>query len=41
VVDFEAMAAAQQEDPEIKQYEQPGSSMSLQPMPVPTSDITI
>ena len=41
VVDFKAMAAAQQENPEIQQFEAPGSSLSLQPMPVPTSDTTI
>ena len=41
VVDFKAMAAAQQEDPEIQQFEAPGSSLSLQPMPVHTSDTTI
>ena len=41
VVDFKAMTAAQQEDPEIQQFEAPGSLQSLQPMPVPTSDTTI
>ena len=41
VGDFKAMAAVQQEDPEIQQFEAPGSSLSLQPMPVPTFDITI
>ena len=41
VVDFKAMSSAQQEDPEIQQLEASGSSLSLQPMPVPTSDVTI
>jgi len=41
VVNFKAMAAAQQEDPEVQQFDTPGSSMSLKPMPVPTSDVPI
>ena len=41
VVDFKVMAAAQQEDPEIQLFTTPGSSLSLQPMPVPTSDVTV
>ena len=41
VIDFKAMSLAQQEDPEIQQLEASGSSLSLQPMPVPTSDVTI
>ena len=41
VIDFKAMSLTQQEDPEIPQLEVPGSSLSLQPMLVPTSDVTI
>jgi len=41
VVDFKAIAAAQQEDPEMQQFKSNGSSLTLQPMPVPTSDVTI
>ena len=41
VVDFKAMAAAQQEDPDRQQFRTNGSSLTLQPMPVPTSDVTI
>ena len=41
VIDFEAMSWAQQEDPEIQQLEASNSSLSLQPMLVPTSDVTI
>ena len=41
VIDFKAMSLAQQEDPEIQQLKASGSSLSLQPMPLPTSDVTI
>ena len=41
VVSFKAMAAAQQEDSNIQQFRTNGSSLTLQPMPVPTSDVTI
>jgi len=41
VVDFKAMAAAQQEDPDIQKFRTNGSSLTLQPMPIPTSDVTI
>ena len=41
VIHLKAMSLAQQEDPEIQQLEAFGSSLSLQPMPVPTSDATI
>ena len=40
VVNFKAMAA-QQENPEIQKFRKNGSSLTLQPMPVPTSDVTI
>ena len=41
VADFKAMATAQLEDPEIQKFGTNGSSLTLQPMPVPTSDVTI
>ena len=41
VIDFTEMVAAQQEDPEIKQFQGPDSSLSLKALPVPTSEATI
>ena len=39
VIDFKAMAAAQQSDTEISDLQT--SSLQLQPLPIPTSDLTI
>ena len=41
VIDFTEMAAVQKEDPEIKQFQGPDSSLSLKALPVPTSEATI
>lgn len=41
VIDFTEMAAAQKEDPEIKRFQTPDSSLSLKELPVPTSEDTI
>ena len=41
IVDFREMAEAQQQDPEMKQFAEPDSSLSLKPMPVPTSDVNL
>ena len=35
------MAAAQQSDPEISELQTSTSSLQLQPLPLPTSDLTL
>ena len=41
VIDFAEFAAAQRDDPEIKQFQTPDSSLSLKALPIPTSEGTI
>ena len=41
VIDFVEITAAQKEDPEIKQFQGPNSSLSLKELPIPASDATI
>ena len=41
VIDFKAMAAAQQSDPELSELQTSASSLQLQPLPLPTSDLTL
>ena len=41
VIDFKAMAAAQQSDPKLSELQTLTSSLQLQPLPLPTSDLTL
>ena len=41
IIDFKEIAAAQDEDTEMEQFKRPDSSLSLEAVPVPTSDTTI
>ena len=41
IIDFKAIAAAQQTDPELPQVQSSTSSIKLQPLPLPTSDLTL
>ena len=41
VIDFAELAAAQKDDPEIKQFQTPDSSLSLKALPIPTCEGTI
>ena len=41
VINVAEIAAAQKEDPEIKQFQGPNSSLSLKELPIPASDATI
>jgi len=41
VIDFEQIAAAQQEDSQLQQLTQSNSSLSLKYMPAPTTDIVL
>ena len=41
LIDFAELAAAQEDDPEIRQFQSPDSSLSLKALPIPTSEGTI
>ena len=41
MIDFKAMAAVQQTDPEISELQTSTSSLQLQTLPLPTSDLTL
>ena len=41
IIDFKAIAAAQQTDPEISELQTSTSSLQLQPLPLPTSTLTL
>ena len=41
LIDFKAMAAVQQTDPEISELQTSTSSLQLQTLPLPTSDLTL
>ena len=41
VIDFEKMAKAQREDSELRKLPSPSSSLTLEDIPLPTSDATI
>ena len=40
-IDFKAMAAVQQTDPEISELQTSTSSLQLQTLPLPISDLTL
>ena len=41
LIDFAELAAAQEDDPEVRQFQSPDSSLSLKALPIPTSEGTI